>query len=457
MKKLSRLTLIAIASIILPTFSSPSLAKDCPTIPENIKEVTVKSDSASLRKEPMQDSKKGFKIRENDRLKVLDPKPAGDKNNQNYCWYQVGSLKDTSQNKYWIANVGIKEFENFSTNISNFSEQNQSNSSQIINFSILIIFIGLGALSVSGIIFSLYCISLFKEYDKQIETLQENLEDSEKQIKEKSEESINQIKGLNNIVMRLKQQIRNQFNNQIHLNTQFNQILAITKNTAQYKSLFVSPQIQELVTQFNDCNTDYFWGLDRNFLALTKESIQNKPSSSGSPILQLILSEDSQEFYFKIKVDHENWLFPNLNSSHFKKIMKGLNTSIFKFDSNSEPLKLLRPAKLKEISSGIWEIEEPGEFTQQDNIIPEIDLQSFYNLPSQNITTFSPETINPKEIDLGILYYLRKNENASFIDLLSNLQYDKQFLRDRLLILQEEEFIKIVNKADENNTIYKML
>lgn len=45
----------------------------------------------------------------------------------------------------------------------------------------------------------------------------------------------------------------------------------------------------------------------------------------------------------------------------------------------------------------------------------------------------------------------------SFIDLLSKLQCDKQLLRDHLLILQEEEFIKIVNKSDENNTVYKMI
>jgi hypothetical protein len=137
----------------------------------------------------------------------------------------------------------------------------------------------------------------------------------------------------------------------------------------------------------------------------------------------------------------------------------GGKPEIFFIHPGSEALKLIKPAKLKNIGFELWQIEEPGEFTQQD-IIPEIDLPSFHNRPSQNITSlpaFSPETINPKEIDLGILYYLRKNENASFIDLLSNLQCDKQLLRDRLLILQEEEFIKIVNKTDENNTIYKMI
>jgi hypothetical protein len=452
MKKLSQYTLIVITSIILPSFSFPSLAKDCPTIPENIKQVTVKSDSASLRKQPTQNSEKGFVILENDRLKVLDPKPAGDKNNQNYCWYQVGSLKDTSRNKYWIAHVGIKEFENFSANISNLSEQNNSNSNQAINFSILIIFIGLGALSISGIVFSLYCVSLFKEYDKQIETLQENLEDSEKKVK-----------NIQNTVEESKQQIVNQFNNQVHLNTQFNQLLEAIKNATQYKLLYISFQLKKIIYEFNNNNKTYFNDPQFELLTLTKESIQGHVGLDARRIIELeSCTDNSQASFLKFEMDGENWLFPNITSPYISQIMRNLGeyTEFFIIHPGSEILQLIRPAKLKNIGSNLWGIEELGEFTQQDNIIPEIDLQSFHNLPSQNINsspTFSSEIINPKEIDIGILYYLRKNDNASFIDLLSNLQYDKQLLRDRLLILQEEKFIKIVNKTDENNTIYKML
>lgn len=96
----------------------------------------------------------------------------------------------------------------------------------------------------------------------------------------------------------------------------------------------------------------------------------------------------------------------------------------------------------------------------QDNIPKLLIADSKSNSNLLNISQQSnPSNISdqPREIELGILNYLRKNENASFIDLLSNLQCDKQLLRDRLLILQEEEFIEIVNKADENNTIYKMI
>jgi TM2 domain-containing membrane protein YozV len=85
-------------------------------------------------------------------------------------------------------------------------------------------------------------------------------------------------------------------------------------------------------------------------------------------------------------------------------------------------------------------------------------ILSFQGNPYKNeVNNLSFQDPNPAYLDLAILTYLRKNENASFIDLLSNLQCDKQLLRDRLLILQEEEFIKIINKTDENNTIYKML
>ncbi|PZV25948.1 MAG: hypothetical protein DCF12_12315 [Snowella sp.] len=450
MKKISQYILIIIASIILPTFSFPSLAKDCPAIPKTIKVLTVKTNIAKLRQKPNQNSKLGPKLFAKDKLKVLSSKPIF----QQYCWYKVSLLNNKNKGPYWIADVGISEFPFLikSPKVTP-SKQYQENTNQPTNFSILIIFIGLGVLFVSGIIFSVYCISLFKEYDKQIETLQEILEDSEKQIK-----------SIQNTVEKLKQQIENQFNNQIYLNPQFNQLLEVIKNIPQYKSLFLSPQIKELVTQFNYQNRDLFNDLRFQPLKLTKQHIQGDFDSTFSRILQLeSCIDNSQASYLKFEIDREYWLIPNITSPYISHIMRNLdeNRDIFVIHPGSGTLKLVRPAKIKNITINfdVWEIEEPGEFTQQD-IIPEINLQSFHNLASQNITSMpasSAKTINPKEIDLGIIYYLRKNENASFIDLLSNLQCDKQPLRDRLLILQEEEFIQIVNKTDENNTIYKML
>ena len=106
------------------------------------------------------------------------------------------------------------------------------------------------------------------------------------------------------------------------------------------------------------------------------------------------------------------------------------------------------------------QISTQNSNNNQDNISKQlIDNGKDNSNPSKVSQHSNPSNISEqmREIELGILNYLRKNENASFIDLLSNLQCDKQLLRDSLLILQEEEFIKIVNKTDENNTIYKML
>ena len=451
MKIFLQLSLIVITSIILPNFSFPSLAKDCPTISETIKEVTVKNSATTLRTEPKYSKdNKGPDIKENEKLIVILPKPelGPDKENNTHCWYKVRPVDNSTQKYYWIADIGISEFP-FESKIS-FSEH-QENTKQPINFSILIIFIGLGALSVSGIFFSLYCISLFKKYDKQIEILQETLEESEKQIK-----------NLKIIVEKSKQKIAEQFNNQAHFNTQLNQLLEVIKNTPQYKLLYLSPKLKELITQFNNQNREPFTDSRFQPLKLTQQSLQGQVSLDARKIIQLEVTADSlHTSYLKVEIDQKNWLIPNITSPYISQIMRNLEeySEIFIVHPGLSILKLVMPAKLKNIGFELWEIEEPGIFTRQD-MISEIDLPPFHNLPSQNITSspnLSPETINPKEIDLGILYYLRKNENASFIDLLSNLQCDKQHLRDRLLILQEEEFIKIINKTDENNTIYKML
>ena len=173
MKKLSRFTIIVITGIILPIFSFPSLAKDCPSVPKETKEVTVKDNDATLRTEPKKSSEKGSPIGKGDKLGVIDNKPTQDSEGNNYCWYKIKFLKGSNRKQYWIANIGLVEFSSWSVKQSSYNKYQQNNN-QATNFSILIISIGLGVLSVSGIVFSLYCISLFKEYDKQIETFQEN-------------------------------------------------------------------------------------------------------------------------------------------------------------------------------------------------------------------------------------------------------------------------------------------
>ncbi|MGL5034705.1 MAG: hypothetical protein ACRC6M_12990, partial [Microcystaceae cyanobacterium] len=64
------------------------------------------------------------------------------------------------------------------------------------------------------------------------------------------------------------------------------------------------------------------------------------------------------------EIDRENWLIPNITTPYISQIMRNLheNPEIFTAASSSGTLRLIKPAKLKLVSSGLWEIEEPGEF-----------------------------------------------------------------------------------------------
>jgi hypothetical protein len=110
MKKSLFYSLLTTATLLSPIFAFPSWAKDCTEIPKDTTEITVKIDSATLRKEADKSSEKGFKIAADDKLKVLDHKSTVDKTGQELCWYQVSAVKDTENKPYFIADVGIKEF-----------------------------------------------------------------------------------------------------------------------------------------------------------------------------------------------------------------------------------------------------------------------------------------------------------------------------------------------------------
>lgn len=254
MKKLSQYISIVITSVILPIFSFPGLAKDCPNIPEKLKEVTVKDSKATLRTAPKISSLKGSPILEGDKLKVVDLNPTKDSEGNDYCWYQVSPIKDSSQTTYWIAEVGINEFP--------FQAENTS-------------------------------------------------------------------------------------------------------------------------YQADTSIADKYQIYTRNFFS-----------------------------------SWQLWLIIALALSIIGNII-AIGAFIFSYHSYLE-----QNEKLKKIIK----------------LIPISDL----------------EVTNLGNCDLAILVYFRKHEKANLIDLLSNLQCDEQLLRDRLLALQEEDFIELVEQTDKNNPIYKM-
>jgi cell division protein FtsB len=136
----------------------------------------------------------------------------------------------------------------------------------------------------------------------------------------------------------------------------------ISTKTPESENKVDKKEWEKLVDEFNKRNKDYFTSFNPQFLKLDLESLNAKPNWGGSPIVKLIRSSDSNESYLKIQINNENWLFPNILLTQVDKIISSLKTSIFTRDSNSNNPQLKKPAKLKEVSLGIWEIAERGEF-----------------------------------------------------------------------------------------------
>jgi hypothetical protein len=118
MKKSFLSVFIVTTTILVPTLTFPSLANDCPKIPEKT-ELTVTNNEATLRNEPKySESNKGKpSIYKDSKLIVISsqPIPGKGKDGNTYCWYQVSPVNSNNDQKYWIANVWIAEFKEFST------------------------------------------------------------------------------------------------------------------------------------------------------------------------------------------------------------------------------------------------------------------------------------------------------------------------------------------------------
>jgi hypothetical protein len=193
------------------------------------------------------------------------------------------------------------------------------------------------------------------EKDREISELKSTINDQDSKISKILESDKQEID-------KIRQDVSQNADKVSEPNPELQQQLLNRGDSAQF---FLPKELQRLVDEFNNDNKDYFLNLDRHFLTESGKSVHRQPSMDDNTnlVVELVDSEDSQAFYFKIKVDKENWLFPNLNSSYFQKIMNGLNPSIFNVNPNSDTLKkLVKPAKLENAGSGIWEIAERGEF-----------------------------------------------------------------------------------------------
>lgn len=474
MKKLSFYTFITTASLIVPTFSSPSWAKECPIIPKNIQKLTVNDKAATLRKEAKYDPKnKGPEIKKDDPLTVIsyEPQKGLGQNGKEYCWYKVSPVNNDQ--KYWIADVWITEFQGFpiapKTPSPATIQNTQQEASIPLQLHLVLILSGLGII-INALILLLFYSELEKilhylnlpsflknqkrsnnyrssmdndNFREQIQSIiseqlsqsdlsnikikldqifkdlgvenkktnlssvspnfpidtyknKDNVIDSSKQTTKKT---LSQILEKLEIIID-KQEKSNTWNdaNEVKINEISKLIHQLSQRISQDKEVDVtpeqisqkfqdadsnsslptssemSPKLTELVNQFNyqnsvnDKDREPFNQERFQPLKLTQQSTQGQVGLNAHRILELeMCTDNSQASYLKFEMDGENWLIPNITSSYISQIMRNLdeNRDIFIIHPGLGTLQLLRPAKLKNIGSNLWGIEEPGEFTQQ--------------------------------------------------------------------------------------------
>lgn len=390
-------------SVSAPIIQLQALAADCPIVKKDTQEVIVKEDSAQLRTEPRKDSQKGPSIKKGDRLQLINHQPT-DANN--YCWYEVKPLKDTSKTNYWIADVGLSKFAlepkdgSSQSNLSSLSEQNKETQTAeklsekkdqgqtIINESsipwqlwLTLALVGIGTLSSLGaLVFSYLGFSLQKENSLKIKKDIQEIDKNNHQLSSKINNQLETLyRKLKEKIVIEKEKIDN-IENQLNSLTSIKQPIppsplaenfCLPNSTVPIEEFSPVPIanciIDEVILQFNQQDRNYFSDSRFQPLGLSKASSQGVPvGEDGSPIVQLeSLSDTSQALFLQIMLDGENWLIPNIISPYIRQIINNLEeySEIFSvMESGTGKLTLIKPAKLKNVDSGLWEIAEIGEF-----------------------------------------------------------------------------------------------
>jgi hypothetical protein len=422
MKKLLFSALIVTTTTLVPTL--PSLAKDCPSIPETLKAVTVKNNSANLRTEPKESSQKGSEILAGNKLKVMDNKPTQDSEGKDYCWYKVKLPNGSDAQQYWIAGIGLKEFSSWPISpsptptpsvsptpdrISTPSSEKKSSIdwgawvlASIGSIGIVVVLLAYDKINRSGrfnnssvpigkkdnlpssneslhlIVSKLdeslhLIVSKLDEYlPKYLEVLKKEDVTQDEKINEPESTVIEKDENINEPESTVieKDEKDEKFR---ELNEKFREL---EEKIRELEKIINGPgpnpqddkkEWEKLVDKFNERKKEHFESLDLQFLNLNEESINDKPSSTGMTIMQLVSAKKNEASYFRVEADQENWLFPNITitSTTVDKIISNLKTSIFTRDPNLNNPQLKKPAKLiRDPGSKIWEIAECGEFIE---------------------------------------------------------------------------------------------
>jgi hypothetical protein len=399
---MKKLRLLTFSGVVFVTLSITSCGKNtsnnvmCPPIPEKANFLTLKEDSAHIFLEKTS-QKTITKLSKGYRLNPLNQTAQKTEESEiGNCKYQAELTSDIKENlpqnnniaqdknlpqnnnitqgSFWIEKKYLEDFPN-----NNFSLQ--------LLLSLVLSIIQTLIVIVLFIIIRDINANQKRSVQKIKETINQSYNQLLNQISTKNDSKLDsyykrakvKFKGISDQIIDLKQSNSSALSQTKSFSDSHpvgNDYPSLQINTSSYpENVFPSGingpvptfkrEIDEIIENFNDQKKDYF---DSRFqpLGLTKSSSQGLVGEDGNRIIQLESFNDiSKDLFLQIMLDGENWLIPNAASSFVGQILNRLEEypEIFSVvESGKNKLTLIKPAKLKNVGSGLWEIAEIGEF-----------------------------------------------------------------------------------------------
>lgn len=381
---LKSLGIVSIFSLLVSCDQQKNSGKIiCPVVPNSVNVLVLKEELPFIFLKKETQEKVAVKLSKGYRLNLLNinPQPEKEKNIED-CQYQVeltSDIKDTTQGYFWVEKKYLEDF-----------PQNTLS----LQFLLPLI---LSVIQTLIIIILLIIILNFRANQKR----------SEKKIREGINKIPNEILNhlsspSNNPLDSYYQRTKKKFNIVSNQITELKELNLSALSKPQYPSAYnpvddystvktpntindyyedksvvethqnydSSPpthrQIDQIIENFNHQNKAYF--NDPRFvpLGLTQESSQGAVGAGGYSTIQLqSFNDTNKDSFLKIELEGDNWLIPNAASPYLRQTLKSLEEypQIFSISTSGiNKLTLIKPAKLKEVSSGLWEIVEIGEF-----------------------------------------------------------------------------------------------
>jgi hypothetical protein len=424
MKKLNLFAFLLIVSMVVSVVSPrvvAETAKDCLPIPDNVKTVVVSKDDVALRTSSQKvngaQSNITATVKSNESLEIFNHKPTF---KDKYCWYEVKTPKErtnANQESLWVAKENLLPFDSTVTTSPSpevspankatqglkpspsITPSTQQSPNKVIKpnqqiqrskgwskwLQTILTWVGVIGFVVGLPTFVYVFFKLREEFnilkqqitsnhldmnsrflkfdnlDAKIQKLELEKQTDDRHIREiyKTLENVQ----ADNRLLRSQINQQNQFKPEIKTETTLLSASISPQINSSY-SLFASKEIDIVILKFNSQDKLYFNDPRFHPVKLTKESIQGLVGIDGRRTIRFEPAEPSQGTYLEFSLDSKNWLIPNITSPYYNQILNQVsaNPEIFAINLGSGNNQLVKAAKLKSVSGGVWEIAEPGEF-----------------------------------------------------------------------------------------------